>query len=277
MKPEMLNRLNIAQALLRAPLRVTAARSQRFLPGWITPAEVIVTNRLLIIQEGSIDYTVENQTLRLESGTQFFVPAWCRRTWRVPKRGKACRLIWCEFYSGDIGVPALLCRRLPDSLRSERAALAEIGRLMAAPDDRAAMLKAEGELKACLARFWPDAHIEGEVSERGRPVHRVVAQAMNWLECHYAEPDALDAFYRTVELSPNHFRLLFKRETGETVQAVLMRLRLRRARYLVQATALPMKRVAGESGYSDPLYFSVQYRKFWGRPATEDRRAAGVA
>ncbi|MFA6288015.1 MAG: helix-turn-helix domain-containing protein [Opitutaceae bacterium] len=100
---------------------------------------------------------------------------------------------------------------------------------------------------------------------------------MAWLERHFAEADALGAFYRTVTLSPNHFRVLFKRQTGETVQAELARLRLRRARYLVQETAMPMKRIAAETGHADPLYFSVQYRRFWGRPATKDRMAGGVA
>ena len=150
-------------------------------------------------------------------------------------------------------------------------------RVLMSVHDRAAALEAEGELKACLARFWVDARADGAELARARILHPEVARAMAWLERHFAEPDALDAFYQTVTLSPNHFRLLFRRETGETVQAVLARLRLRRARYLVQATALPMKQIAAETGHADPLYFSMQYRRFWGRPATEDRKAGGVA
>ncbi|MFH1499433.1 MAG: helix-turn-helix domain-containing protein, partial [Verrucomicrobiota bacterium] len=107
--------------------------------------------------------------------------------------------------------------------------------------------------------------------------HPEVARALGWLERHFAEPDALEGFYRTVGLSPNHFRLLFRRHTGETVQEVLARLRLRRARYLVRETGWPMKRIAAETGFADPLYFSGQYRRFWGRTATEDRAGGGVA
>jgi AraC family transcriptional regulator of arabinose operon len=100
---------------------------------------------------------------------------------------------------------------------------------------------------------------------------------MAWLERHFGETDALEGFYRTVTLSQNHFRLLFKQQTGETVQTVLARLRLRRARYLVQETSMSMKQIAAATGFSDPLYFSGRYREFWGRPATADRRAGGLA
>ena len=277
MTGEVINRLDVLQALLRAPLRLTGGRQQSFLAGWKTPDEVIVTHRFLIILEGVIDYTVERRTQRLEEGVQFFVPAWCRREWVVPKRSVGCRLLWCEFSSGAVTVPAMLCWRRLESQEGERAMVERILELGTRVDDRAAALEQEGELKAGLARFWTEAQSEADVGERAEASHPEVARALAWLERHFTEADALEAFYRTVTLSPNHFRVLFKRQTGETVQAVLARLRLRRARYLVQETAMPMKQIAAETGFADPLYFSWEYRKFWGRPATKDRMAGGVA
>lgn len=274
---EPINRLELLQALLRAPLQVTAVKNQVFPEKWLTPDEVIVTHRFLIIEEGRMDYTVEGVTRRLETGVQFFVPAWCRREWTVPPKSGGCRLRWCEFSSGAVAVPAVLCWRRPAVLRTEVAAFAEMQRLAGRPGVRESLLRLEGELKACLGRFWTEAQTDGGQSKHVEAVHPEVARAVAWLERHYAEPDALDAFYRTVELSANHFRLLFKRETGETVQAVLARLRLRRARYLVQETTMPMKRIAAETGFGDPLYFSNQYRKFWGCAATKDRSGGGVA
>lgn len=277
MTGEAINRLEVLQALLRAPLRVTGGRLQEFPPGARTPDEVIVTHRFLILLQGAIDYTVEGRTHRLEAGVQFFVPAWCRREWTVPKRSGACRLLWCEFSSGEVALPAVLCRRRLGPKGRERTAFEHICALGNRTDDRAAALEQEGELKACLARFWTAARVEDAVQQRAQVTHPEVARATAWLERHFAETDALEVFYRTVTLSPNHFRVLFKRQTGETVQAVLARLRLRRARYLVRETAMPMKRIAVETGHADPLYFSSQYRKFWGRPATEDRAGGGLA
>lgn len=172
-------------------------------------------------------------------------------------------------------MPAVLCHRKID--RGEVTAFARFIALARKVDGRSGALRVEGELKAHLARFWVDAQAGDAERERVQARHAEVVHAMTWLERHFAEADALEAFYRTLKLSPNHFRGLFKRQTGETVQSVLARLRLRRARYLVQETTLSMKQIAAETGHADPLYFSVQYRRFWGRPATEDRRAGGVA
>jgi AraC-like DNA-binding protein len=275
MKEEALNRLDVLQGLLRAALRITSVQLRAFPSKWITADEVIVTHRLLILREGTIDYTVDGRTRRLAAGMQFFVPAWCRREWVVPARAGGCRLLWCEFSSGPVDVPAWLCWRALESPSMEIAAFERM-RVLAGGGGHGATLSLEGELKACLARFWVNARTEATVAGVPDP-HPEVARAMAWLERHFAEADALERFYRTVALSPNHFRLLFKRTTGETVQTVLARLRLRRARYLVQETSMPMKQIAAETGFADPLYFSLQYRRFWGRPATEDRRTGGVA
>lgn len=274
---ETINQLDVLQALLRAPLQISGVKSQVFPEKWRTQDEVIVTHRFILIQEGRMDYTVEGGRHRLEAGVQFFVPAWCRREWVVSRRSGSCRLLWCEFSSGSVAVPPVLCLRQPAEMRREEEAFTAMQALAGAKEERAVALELEGLLKACLARFWTEARsMEGEAGGQP-PVHPEVKRAMAWLEKHYAEPDALEVFYRTLELSPNHFRLLFRRQTGETVQAVLARLRMRRARYLVRETAMPMKRIAAETGFADPLYFSSQYRVFWGRPATEDRSGGGVA
>jgi AraC-like DNA-binding protein len=272
---EIVDRLEVLEALLRAPLRISKASRQAFPARWRVKDAVIVTHRFILLEEGELDYTVEGRPLRVRAGEQFFIPAWCRREWRATAKG--CRLLWCEFSSGAVTVPPVLCRREAGAGREERRSLERVLKLFGEGETRERMLEGEGELKAALARFWIAALAEGRGSGDARARHPEVARAVAWLERHYAEPDALEAFYRTVELSPNHFRLLFRREQGETVQAVLARLRLRRARYLVQETVLPMKRIAAETGFADPLYFSGQYRKFWGRAATEDRAGGGVA
>ena len=274
---EVINRLDALQALLRAPLQITELKSQEFAERWATSDEVIVTHRLLLILKGAMDYTVEGTRRRLTAGMQVFVPAWSRREWTVAKGSGGCRLSWCSFSSGTVTLPAVLCWRHPAKMSEEVAAFEVMRKTANDLGERATDLWVEGALKACLARFWTEAQTETGRSLREEAVHPEVARSVGWLERHFAEADALEAFYRTVTMSPNHFRLLFKRETGETVQAMLARLRLRRARYLVQETAMPMKQIAAETGYADPLYFSNQYRKFWGRPATTDRVAGGVA
>lgn len=273
---ELIDRLGTGRALLRAPLSVTNVEQRVFEPGGATEDEVIVTHRFILIESGKIEYTVEGVVSRLVAGDQFFVPAWSRREW-VARRGRGlCRLAWCEFSSEAVSLSPVLCRRRPAVAREESRALARMRRWFAAGGAESG-LRLEGELKAMLARFWAEAGVAGRAGGRGGEPHPEVGRATAWLERHFAEPEALEAFYRTLELSPNHFRLLFRRQTGETVQAVLARLRMRRARYLVRETGWPMKRIAAESGFADPLYFSNHYKRFWGRAATADRAGGGVA
>jgi AraC-like DNA-binding protein len=272
---EIIDRLDVLEALLRAPLRVTKANRQAFGARWNAPDTVVVTHRFILIEEGDLDYTIEGRTFRVGAGEQIYVPAWCRREWTATSRG--CRLLWCEFSSGSVTVPPVLFRRKVVEARTERRRFERILKWFEATETRGRMLGCEGELKAALSAFWLAAKSEGAGGDEARMMHPEIARAVAWLERHYADPEALAAFYRTLALSPNHFRLLFRKQTGETVQTVLGRLRLRRARYLVQETTLPMKRIAAETGFADAMYFSNQYRKFWGRAPTEDRMDGGVA
>jgi len=203
-----------------------------------------------------------------------WVPAWCRRQWRALGR-RRCGLLWCELALEPVSLPP----RLFFAERTEAGAEEALRRMAERwpARGREDALRLEAEAKGLAVRFWPVAETEGRAGEERGAAHPEVRRARAWLEANFARADALEGLYRTVELSPNHFRLLFRRQTGETVQGMLARLRLRRARYLVRETALPMKRIAAESGFGDPLYFSNQYRKFWGRPATADRAAGGVA
>lgn len=270
--------------LLRAPLRVTHAARKHFPAGWHTEDSVVVTHRLILIREGQPDYLVEGRRTRLRAGTALLVPAWCRREWTVSARGAGCTLLWCEFSSEPASLPPRPFFRTltPGEQRIETAAL---NRIVAdrnpSPPAAAARLRSEGELKASLARFFAGAETVPEsagVPPATSRRHPEIAAAVAWLETRFTQPDALDRFYaRRLALSPNHFRLLFRAQTGGTVQQMLARLRLRKARYLVHETNLSMKEIAAASGFDDPLYFSQCYRRFWGTPPSADRLTTGMA
>jgi AraC-like DNA-binding protein len=203
-----------------------------------------------------------------------FVPARTKRSWRVPA-GKRFGVAWIEFTTdqeAEFGGPHLL-RRACD-LRLETESIERLRRRHVLNDPRNALL-AEGELKAILARFF--VHAEGPASSRmpereGRTFgEQAILKAMDWLGQHYAEPDALDGLAERVALSPNHFRLLFRRHFGMSAQRCLTALRMRTARAMLQETAKPVKEVARACGYRDPLFFSRHYRAFWKRSPAKDR------
>jgi AraC-like DNA-binding protein len=245
-----MDRPELLRALLRGPCQVTNVERKRFARGHATADEVIVTHRLILLLDGRLDYTVEGETRRVAAGSWFWVPAWARREWKVAAR-EGCELAWCEFATDPVTVEPglyLAADGVAADVEKTLARMATWWPARGAADE----LRLEAAAKSLAAMFWPDAERAGGGLGAGGERHAEVRRATAWLEANFARADALDAFYRTLTLSPNHFRLLFRRQTGETVQAMLTRLRLRRARYLVTETARSVKEIAAESGYDDP-------------------------
>jgi LacI family transcriptional regulator len=60
------------------------------------------------------------------------------------------------------------------------------------------------------------------------------------------------------------FERRFRAVLGKTIEAEMRRERLERAKELLLSTALPTERVAEQSGFSDPFYFSAAFRKATG-------------
>lgn len=72
-------------------------------------------------------------------------------------------------------------------------------------------------------------------------------------------------------LSRSHFSALFRRATGYGPLEYQTRLRMGRARELLDTTDRTVASIAHEVGYADPLYFSRQFRRIHGVTATDHR------
>ncbi|MEO6236537.1 MAG: AraC family transcriptional regulator [Vicinamibacterales bacterium] len=81
-----------------------------------------------------------------------------------------------------------------------------------------------------------------------------------------AEPLTIESLAAAVNLSGSRFRQLFLAQTGSPPQPYLQRLRLRRARLLIERTFLSVKEVMALVGYNDPSHFSRDFRRCHGVP-----------
>lgn len=75
-----------------------------------------------------------------------------------------------------------------------------------------------------------------------------------------------------VNLSNSHFCALFRRVIGLPPLEYFMRLKMRKACELLQASDLPVKEVAARMAFSDPLYFSRLFRRMYAMTPTQYRK-----
>ena len=73
-------------------------------------------------------------------------------------------------------------------------------------------------------------------------------------------PLQVSALAALVNVSPSHYFALFKRHTGRAPMDYFTRLRMERARCLLDTTASSVKEVAAALGYDDPFYFSRVFK-----------------
>lgn len=270
--------------ILHAPLPVTNVADRHFPHGPGATDTIVTTCRLILVLAGELSYRFEQNHIVIKAGSQFFVPAWSRRSWRASLAG-GCQIAWCEFEDAaqsPLSGTCLLRTLSPTQLGRERSAHRQLARQwqrqQAAPQPAAQLqaLQTEAQLKTILARFWsstPATQAQAATApEHPADFHPEVKSALRLLEQQFAAHDILERLYSTSDMTPAYLRQLFRKATGCTPSEYIKRLRMRHARYLLCTTTLPHKRIAAETGYGDPLYFSRTYHRFWGHAPSEESR-----
>ena len=102
----------------------------------------------------------------------------------------------------------------------------------------------------------------------------VVSQLVNYFEEHYAEKISLDQIAENMYLSPFYISRIFKSETGDTPIHHLIKIRLERARELLeQENSGSIQEIAAAVGYDDAYHFSKLFKKQYGIPPSQIRKS----
>ncbi len=80
---------------------------------------------------------------------------------------------------------------------------------------------------------------------------------------NYAERITAEDIARQLNLSIGYLNVLFKREMNQTVHHYLTEYRLKKGVELLETTSKQIVQIANEVGFSDPLYFSRIFTKFY--------------
>lgn len=87
-----------------------------------------------------------------------------------------------------------------------------------------------------------------------------IEQSIAFMKQHLNRPLQVATLAALAKVSPSHFFALFKRLTGSAPIDYFTRLRMERARRLLDATTLSVKEVAAALGYEDQFYFSRVFK-----------------
>lgn len=87
---------------------------------------------------------------------------------------------------------------------------------------------------------------------------------------------SLDDLASIACFSPFHFHRIYRGVTGETVDETVRRLRMHRAAYELNATALPIERIARRAGYGSVSAFSRAFKQDHGVAPLSYRRTRAV-
>jgi AraC-like DNA-binding protein len=101
---------------------------------------------------------------------------------------------------------------------------------------------------------------------------RNLRRAEEYLRRHYAEPLSLARAARAAGFTPNYFSKLFHQKQGVTFEDFVIRLRIERARQLLEGTSLNLTRVAQLSGFASRQYFGRCFKRCTGETPLGHRR-----
>lgn len=99
-------------------------------------------------------------------------------------------------------------------------------------------------------------------------------QIADYLEEHYAEKISLDQIAENMYLSPFYISKIFKSEMGESPIHYLIRVRMERAKELLEkGSDLSITEIAEQVGYDDVYHFSKLFKKAYGLSPSKVRKA----
>lgn len=135
--------------------------------------------------------------------------------------------------------------------------------------DSGALLKCRGIICNILDALIREAQNVAPTSPREETITRI----KNFLAEHDTETFHTQELAAMAELSPSHFRALFKQQTGETSVQFQNRLKIAKACDLLRSGTCNVTDAAYATGFSDVYYFSRLFKKITGRNPSQYLKA----
>ena len=100
----------------------------------------------------------------------------------------------------------------------------------------------------------------------------IVREAMLMIEQNLAEPESLSDLSRSLGVSMRQIERRFMADVGVTPREYRLRLRLARARWMIEHTDLPVTEIGVDCGFTDSSHFSRTYKSHYKIQPSQARR-----
>jgi LacI family transcriptional regulator len=198
-------------------------------------------------------------------------------TWRGQEVLDACR--W-----GSLLVPEqvavlagdddeLLCQTCSPSLSGIAVASEQIGHAAAALLDRLMQGRRPPRKPILLA---PTGVTTRQSTETLAIDNSELAQAVRFIREHAAEPITVDSVLQVVAISRRQLEIDFRKTLGRTPGAEIRRVRMERAKDLLNRTSMSVPEVAAASGFGSPEYLATAFKHEMGVTPLKYRNQARV-
>ena len=127
-------------------------------------------------------------------------------------------------------------------------------------EERCALCSSAGKLTEYLRAFQRE-QISFLREKLENEAIRPIRVAKQYIAQNYSKPVTLEDVCAAIGFSVSYFSTLFKKETGEGFSRYLSRVRIERAKELLQDTNLSVAEICGQVGYSDIKHFTGTFKK----------------
>lgn len=103
----------------------------------------------------------------------------------------------------------------------------------------------------------------------------LIGQCLSFLSQHYDDLLTINDLAAEVHISPSHLSRILKKRLGMTFVDLLTKLRIEKAKELLDNPALSIEYISHCVGFSSPNYFAVTFRKLQGQSPREYRLTSG--
>ncbi len=260
--------------LARLQLNLETAALTQCWPDWHDKDYVPYYSKFYLILDGQGEVEIDGTVLQPKPGQLLLMPAGHRQSYRTDPAAPY-RKYWCHF-TAEIGgtslfetlhLQPLVTPSDPAHLQHLFSELVRVSHL----NTMASRFREKALLHDILALFAEEAADSTRISIRSGSMTRV-EEIRAYMAAHLQEDLKMEEVARHFHFHPGSLTRMFRQTTGMPPTAALRRMRLERARFLLETTMMTQQEVAEAAGFFDVHHFSRNFRAHTGYTPGDYRR-----